>query len=292
MTNLNDNINSLFSSLSSTFSHTSAAATNSQAPKLQATTLSNPNTLVKSFAYNEDKNLKFRQSMEDTGTMNINLTTDYKHSLFCIYDGHGGIDVVNFIKDRMPTLIQKSIESREPYETAFENSFIKVDEELKYYDSDYTGATATVVLIEKNILYCANVGDSKAFIITTTEAKQITVDHKCTVPSEAERIEKNGGKIQKGRVNGQLILSRTLGDLNSKKFGVSPIPSISKNEIGNNVKFCVIASDGVWDVVDSNNLFEMSKNVTNADDFSKKIVKTAIDKGSRDNISTIVISFI
>ena len=102
----------------------------------------------------------------------------------------------------------------------------------------------------------------------------------------------SGGKIIKNRVMGQLILSRTLGDLYVKKYGVVSTPSICVNDIDSNVKFCVIASDGVWDVIDDACLLEMSKSFKNADLFCKEIVKKALEKGSKDNISCIVISFI
>ena len=64
--------------------------------------LQNQNIPFKSFSYQEDKNLKYRQSMEDIGIMIPDLTTDYKVSLFGIFDGHGGNDVVKFVKDRLP----------------------------------------------------------------------------------------------------------------------------------------------------------------------------------------------
>ena len=51
-------------------------------------------------------------------------------------------------------------------------------------------------------------------------------------------------------LQGQLVLSRSLGDLYCKKYGVSNLPDISINNIENNIKYVVIASDGIWDVVD------------------------------------------
>ena len=297
--NVNQNINNLFSSLSGSLGNSFTQVplpTNTvsyQSNKYASTTINNQNTLIKSFSYQENKNLKYRQGMEDVGTTDPSLTTDYKVSLFCIYDGHGGTDVVNFVKGRMPQLIKTNLSNMLPIDTSLLNSFSKVDDELKFYDSDFTGCTATVVLLEGSDLYCANVGDSKAFLINSTQALQISTDHKAKDPEEAKRILSSGGTITKGRVNGQLILSRTLGDLNAKKNGVISTPSISMNPITKGeTKYCVIASDGVWDVVDGYMLFEMSKGVKGAEDFAKSLVKTALEKGSKDNISCIVISFI
>ena len=259
--------------------------------KSTSTIIQNKNTPFSSFSYQEDKNLKYRQSMEDIGVTLPNLTNDYKTSLFGIFDGHGGNDVVKYIKDRIPEIIKQYLNDLFPIEKCFINSFNKIDEELKFYDSEYTGSTATLVLIQDNKIYCANVGDSRAYIIYNNYVKQITVDHKCSVPEEAERIRNCGGKITKNRVQGQLVLSRSLGDLYCKKYGVTNLPDISVNKIDNNVKYVVIASDGIWDVVDENTVLNMSKLKKNAEEFCKDLVKKAIEKESKDNISCIVISF-
>ena len=253
--------------------------------------IKNNNTPFTSFSYQEDKNLKYRQSMEDTGVTIPNLTNDCKTSLFGIFDGHGGNDVVKYIKDRIPEIIKNYLNELCPTEKCFINAFNKIDEELKFYDSEYTGSTATIVLFKDEKIYCANVGDSRAYIIYDNNIKQISVDHKCSVPEEANRIMNLGGKITKNRVQGQLVLSRSLGDLYCKKYGVTNFPDISVNKIDYNIKYVIIASDGIWDVVDENTVFNMSKMKKSAEEFCKALVKLAIEKESKDNISCIVISF-
>ena len=166
-----------------------------------------------------------------------------------------------------------------------------MDEELKFFDSEYIGTTATIVLFKDNKIYCANVGDSKAYILYEKTYKQISHDHKCTIEDEAQRVRKLGGKISKNRVMGQLILTRTLGDLYVKQFGVVNTPDISVTEINNSVKYVIVASDGVWDVIDLDTLLEMSKAKKSVGEFCQDIVKLSISKGTKDNVSCIVISF-
>ena len=252
------------------------------------------NYIFRSFSYQEDKNLKYRQSMEDIGVMLPDFIPEKKYSLFGIFDGHGGNDVVKYIKNRLPEIIKTNITKNNNYDSIENNltsSFHKIDEELKFYDSEHTGSTATILLFQDNIVYCANVGDSTAFIVYDNFIKKISIDHKCTDPKEEERILLNGGKITKNRVMGQLVLSRCLGDLYCKKYGVSNIPDISVNKLEGNVKYVVVASDGVWDVVKENELLQLSKNRKNAEGFCKDLVKLAIDKDTKDNVSCIVISF-
>ena len=259
--------------------------------KSGTSSIQNQNTPFKSFSYYEDKNLKYRQSMEDIGILIPDLTTDYKVSLFGIFDGHGGTDVVKFVKNRLPQLIKIYLNDLFPVKIAFKNAFKKVDEELKYFDSEYIGTTATLILIKDNKIYCANVGDTKAYIIYDKTYKQISNDHKCTNEDERKRITEIGGKIIKNRVMGQLILTRTLGDLYVKQFGVINTPDINVYDINETINYIIIASDGVWDVVDLDTITNMGKAGKNVGEFCKDIVKLAINKGTKDNVSCIVVSF-
>ena len=259
--------------------------------KSGTSSIQNQNTPFKSFSYYEDKNLKYRQSMEDIGILIPDLTTDYKVSLFGIFDGHGGTDVVKFVKNRLPQLITIYLNDLFPVEIAFKNAFKKVDEELKFFDSEYIGTTATLILIKDNKIYCANVGDTKAYIIYDKTYKQISNDHKCTNEDERKRITEIGGKIIKNRVMGQLILTRTLGDLYVKQFGVINTPDINVYDISETINYIIIASDGVWDVVDLDTITNMGKAGKNVGEFCKDIVKLAINKGTKDNVSCIVVSF-
>ena len=293
--NLMNNVNKLFSNFSNTSLNTSHNINYNfsfENKKSNTTKISNSNTPIKSFSYNEDKNLKFRQSMEDVGITIPDLLNDYRVNLFCIFDGHGGIDVVNFLKNRMSQLIKSSLENLIPVNEAISKSFNKIDEELKFYDSDNVGSTATVIIIKDNKIYCGNVGDSRAYILYKDKIQQISVDHKCSNEKEKQRIIENGGKIVKNRVNGQLILTRTLGDKAIKKFGVICQPDINEINVSKDINFVVLASDGVWDVINENELLELSKKFKNADDFCKEIIKESITKGTKDNVSCIVISFI
>ena len=62
-----------------------------------------------------------------------------------------------------------------------------------------------------------------------------------------------------------------------------------KLEIGINDLFVVMASDGVWDVLDEIEVYDMSFKVKNSKEFCNNIVKYAIEKGSTDNISCFVL---
>jgi len=255
---------------------------------------------VKEYAYKENANRFFREYMEDFCKIIDKYNNDNSKGLFCLYDGHGGSQPVNYVKDRLPEVFSKFLkESSNTVEKALLFTFQKIDDELKLFkESENVGTTACIIYFQKEneiltghkrILYCANVGDTRALLITSKEVKRLTYDHKCTDESEAERIRKIGGIIFNGRLFGQLALSRALGDHSLKNYGLTASPSINKHTITEKDRFVVMCSDGVWDVLTDSDIFQLSNNSSNSDELSKLIVNQAINKGSQDNVSCIVI---
>ena len=74
-----------------------------------------------------------------------------------------------------------------------------------------------VALINQEQLIVANAGDSRCVLSRAGKAIGMSTDHKPDMEEERKRIQKAGGDIYDGRVNGNLNLSRALGDLEYKK---------------------------------------------------------------------------
>ena len=58
----------------------------------------------------------------------------------------------------------------------------------------------------------ANVGDSRIVIGTNGVTKAMTQDHQPSLPLEEARIKRAGGHVENDRVNGELAMSRAMGD--------------------------------------------------------------------------------
>ena len=106
-----------------------------------------------------------------------------------------------------------------------------------------------------------------------------------------KRIIKAGGIIRKNRLNCDLAISRAIGDNEYKKFGLIANPYISKKNLSYNEKYCVIASDGIWDFVCDETVYNIGMMCDHGNEFCEKLINVAINVGSKDNISCIVISF-
>lgn len=76
------------------------------------------------------------------------------------------------------------------------------------------------------------------------KALRLTVDHKATDPVEQERVKAMGGFITNDRVNGQIEITRSIGDQLMKKYIVST-PYTSVTKLTDQHKFLIVACDGV-----------------------------------------------
>lgn len=128
------------------------------------------------------------------------------------------------------------------------------------------------------------------FLIKKNQINQLSKDHKCSDVKEVDRIKKCGGIVFGGRVYGTLMLTRTIGDKEMKKYGVVSTPTVNRIEIDDeNDMFVVIASDGLWDVVDENELKNVCTYSNSTENICKQLIKIAKDGDTRDNVSCIVI---
>jgi len=134
-----------------------------------------------------------------------------------------------------------------------------------------SGCCATVVFMRGRKLWIGNAGDCRAVIGTSepevgTVAVQLTRDHKVDQPDEQARIERCGGHVLPSDddlpaklyyradqlQNGPgLAISRCLGDLDSLCIGVSPTPEVTSHEVEASDLFLILASDGVWEFIQS-----------------------------------------
>jgi len=131
----------------------------------------------------------------------------------------------------------------------------------RHVDPNLIGCTACVCAITKDLLVVANAGDSRAVLCRAGLAVALSDDHKPNNPTERKRIEAARGYVEfcgpgQYRVNGNLNLSRALGDLEYKKdrqLGpeeqiICATPDVRIESRSNEDEFLILCCDGVWDV--------------------------------------------
>jgi len=121
----------------------------------------------------------------------------------------------------------------------------------------HAGCTSVVAVIVGQTLVVANAGDSRAVICRSGGVTEpLSFDHKPLQNREMNRITNSGGFVnQFGRVNGNLNLSRSIGDLKYKQVpGISPSeqmitaePDILSTSLRTGDEFIILGCDGIWD---------------------------------------------
>lgn len=183
-----------------------------------------------------------------------------------IYDGHGGRAIVDYLENALENTICQELKLQDdasiqerltryqfpPFSTSllslfltpfhYYRAFLITDMNSRKLNITTSGATAVCALIcskelegvAKKTLHVANVGDSRAVLVSslipgnTTQAPaktacnytatRLSFDHRAEDEAEQQRIKEAGGFITRNRVLGILAVSRSFGDHGMKDF--------------------------------------------------------------------------
>jgi serine/threonine protein phosphatase PrpC len=129
------------------------------------------------------------------------------------------------------------------------------DDRGDYQTESFAGCTANVALIVKNEIFVANAGDSRCVLFSDGKAIAMSEDHKPELDQEKDRIQKAGGYIVDGRINGNLNLSRAIGDLEYKKDTdrkvheqlIIAVPELKQRTLTSADQMLLLGCDGIWE---------------------------------------------
>jgi serine/threonine protein phosphatase PrpC len=197
-----------------------------------------------------------------------------KQSYFGVYDGHGSYSdrCSAFLAHKLANNISARPEFGNNVEDAMKRAYEKTNHEMgDYTNTAMRGSTAISVIIRGRHLYCANSGDCRAVIGTSVggrmTAKPCSIDHRPSLPGEKARIERSGGRVEpikdssgfigpdrlwmKDQMIPGLAISRCLGDSVATTVGLIATPDTQHHKLNSQDKFIIIASDGLWNVMNS-----------------------------------------
>uniref|UniRef100_A0AAY4AY99 protein-serine/threonine phosphatase n=1 Tax=Denticeps clupeoides TaxID=299321 RepID=A0AAY4AY99_9TELE len=272
----------------------------------------------------------WRVEMEDAHTAVIGLPHGLgQWSFFAVYDGHAGSQVARYCCEHLLEHITSNPDFRggggtggggkegadcleptvESVKSGIRTGFLQIDDHMRTFlerrhGGDRSGSTAVGVMVSPRHLYFINCGDSRALLSRGGRVHFFTQDHKPSNPLERERIQNAGGSVMIQRVNGSLAVSRALGDFDYKCVHgkgpteqlVSPEPEVCEIERSEaEDEFMVLACDGIWDVMANDELCNFVRSrlevTDNLESVCNEIVDTCLYKGSRDNMSVVLVCF-
>jgi len=250
---------------------------------------------------------------------------------FGILDGHDSDIASDTVSKLLPTVIGKQLNEGVPFVEAHTAAMAELEEVLKKLATT-AGTCVLSCTIAGGYIWCANLGDCRAAMMTLKVEVQgaggkvgpvttpkvsglcwLSKDQKASTSEERKRIKEAGGTVIDGRVEG-LEPSRTLGDFDvkmaTKKGVISIIPEVRRHELSDGKNptqaIFVCATDGVWDVITSNDICnlihsrkDLSKlqevigmtkkpNCAPLQDLADDLVQFSVAKGSQDDCTAVV----
>eukprot|EP01025_Chloroclados_australasicus_P017865 TRINITY_DN1916_c0_g1_i1.p1 TRINITY_DN1916_c0_g1~~TRINITY_DN1916_c0_g1_i1.p1 ORF type:complete len:593 (-),score=92.60 TRINITY_DN1916_c0_g1_i1:1878-3656(-) len=197
-------------------------------------------------------------------------------------------------------------EQYDQIEKSLIEAFIRTDDlfsKQAFENQQMSGSTALVMLLSQHSIYVGNVGDSRAVLCRNGEALPLSDDHKADRVDEVKRVQELGGHVLHWngmRVMGVLAMSRAIGDAQLKPY-IIPKPEVTVVHRKKQDQLVIMASDGLWDVFDNQEAcvlalkilyraHRLDKSRLQATKIAASVLaKTAISRGSRDNVTVLVV---
>ncbi|KAI9117176.1 hypothetical protein K1719_011342 [Acacia pycnantha] len=228
-------------------------------------------------------------------------------SFYGVFDGHGGKSAAFFVRDHLPRVVIEDADFPVELENVVTRSFLQTDaafaETCSLESSLSSGTTALTAIIFGRSLLVANAGDCRAVLSRRGRAIEMSKDHRPSCMKERMRIESLGGYIDDGYLNGQLGVTRALGDWHleglkemSERGGpLSAEPELKLTTLTQEDEFLIIASDGIWDVFSSQNAVDFARRrLREHNDVKrscKEMVEEALKRDPTDNLTVVMVCF-
>ena len=216
---------------------------------------------------------------------------------FLVLDGHGpnGHACAQFCLEELPQKFEEA--QADTVEERLVQASVTTNRALhkSKVESRDSGTTAVSLLVNDGVLYCSNVGDSRCVLgrreNSSIKAIALSKDQTLYRQDERQRIEASGGRVLSiGQIEGSVPMdhvwscdlgaeidgdgdpprlwrkdayepgtafSRSLGDFTAQELGCSPTPEVQEHVIDANDVCCVLATDGVWEFLTSQEVIDI-----------------------------------
>jgi len=213
-----------------------------------------------------------------------------------VADGMGGQAAGEIASKRaieiIPRELRKNLTANlhtEAVKAVIRRAIVQANEEIMAMgalDKDMKNMGTTVVMTvwrKGQEMFVAGVGDSRVYLLRTGKISQLTVDHSLAQALvEAKTISAAEAKEHRFKN----VLWKYLG---SKEVGEGPDVSVIQVAPGDRFLLC---SDGLTGVVQDDPLGEFIEKQTDMQTCAEALGQLALDSGSRDNVSSIMIEVI
>ena len=211
--------------------------------------------------------------------------------LYLVADGMGGQDrgeqASGMAADIIPRVVQYRLESREEPKKALLRALEEANQAIVAAGRSQPagrrmGTTAVVAVQREDQVFVAGLGDSRAYLIRGNRVEQLTVDH-----SVAQALVSSGvlSPEEARHSPWQHVLHKFLG---CAEMADGPDVRPFKPQPGDRL---LLGSDGLTNHVTEDDLREGAKQYKDAQGWVDHLVQLALKRGSRDNVTCVVVAW-
>jgi len=271
------------------------------------------------------------------------------HSLFAVFDGHGGDFTSRYAAEHFLEVLSQQPEMKayaqlekagpasrsdvtgmQLLRTSLDSVFSQLDAQLREQQQEkniaidnmpphdpndesllaargqltyeHSGSTCVVVLLTPSHIIGCNAGDSRAVLRRAGGILPLSFDHKPSEVSEKDRITEAGGYVKARRVDGDLAVSRALGDFVYKTNDAMPAnkqkvianPDFVVYPRSEEDEFIILACDGIWDVATSKQCADLVQQLTMEGEsdlgvICEEALDTCLKRNSKDNMTILLV---
>jgi serine/threonine protein phosphatase PrpC len=219
------------------------------------------------------------------------FVVDLVNNLFLVADGMGGQEsgerASGMAAEIIPRVLHDRLAAKETVDAAVRKALVEANEAIvkageEQPEGRKMGTTAVLAVRDNDQLYVAGVGDSRAYLIRAGQVEQLTVDH-----SVAQALVSCGALTpEEARQSPfQHVLHKFLGCAGMTAGAeVRPLTPAVGDRL-------LLASDGLTNFVSDEDLREGPGMFPHPQDLADHLVKLALERGSRDNVTCVILAF-
>lgn len=216
---------------------------------------------------------------------------DREHHVYLVADGMGGQEcgeqASGMAVEIIPRVVQDHLAQHEEPSQAVQRALAEANRAIVQAGREQPlgrrmGTTAVLAVQDDHRFYVAGLGDSRAYLIRGSEVRQLTVDH-----SVAQALADSGTlSVEQARISPwQHVLYRFLGCAEMVE-GAEVVPF--SPEAGDRL---LLASDGLTNHVRDEDMRAGASQYPEPQTWADQLVELALARGSRDNVTCIVVAF-
>ena len=200
-----------------------------------------------------------------------------KEICLAVFDGMGGESFgelasyvsADMLRKTSPTFRDRLAGKRKYLTELCQKLNLAVVEKARELGTERMGSTVVMLSFSRNRIYVCNLGDSRAYRLRNGEFLQLTVDH----------VVKQPGMVQR-----KMPLTQHLG-IDPEMLLLEPYIAEGKLQRGDQYLLC---SDGLTDMLSDEEIREILMREPSAESATGELIREALEKGGKDNVTAIV----